>query len=147
MKRLATMAAMTVLAIGTLTACGGDDDSDGASYCDQVKDAQDQFSGLEDADITLEQIDEQADVMGDIAESAPDAVADKWRSAADLMDQISGILDDAGYQDSDTLASVGSDQDVAQKLSELDLQGIQSDMTDIQDNVKDECDIELGDSE
>ncbi|UYM05247.1 hypothetical protein [Solicola gregarius] len=156
MKRLATMAATTVLAIGTLTACGGSDgdSGDGGGYCDQVKDAQGEFSDLESADLTMDDLSSMGDKIGDIADSAPDEVSSEWGSVGSAVDDMVGALEDADVASDKPLneavtEAVQKDPDLRARLSEQmsSFQDAQSNIETVQKNVKEECDIDLGDSE
>ena len=159
MKKTLALASLALLA-GSLTACGGDDNSGsgGGSYCDQVKSLK---SSVTDLDFTTLSEDQFSDLQGsldDIEASAPSDVKDDWTTLNGAIDQLKSILDEAGLsfddlqaiQDDPTNLPEGVDlaklQELAQKLNDF---AANSDFEDasnaIQANVKDECGVDLSD--
>ena len=160
MRRIGTWAAAAVLGAGVLAGCGGGDDSasggggnDTDSYCDALKDAQDDFSSLGAGDAGA--FEEFVQVAQDLGDEAPDEVADDWKKINDAFADLETKLNEAGIQldDLDELQQgqvpEGADQ---QKLMELssELNAFGAELNTAGDNIskhaKDECDIDLDSS-
>lgn len=159
-KRLVAVVSGGLLTAAVITGCGesSDDGGDGGSgggddYCDTVKDVQGEFDSLESADATLDDMGEMSDRMGDIADAAPSDISKEWDSLHTAIDDMVTALEDADVETDVPL------QDAVQKAAEEDpsklkdiqskltgFQNAQTDVKAVQDQVKKECDIELGDN-
>lgn len=86
MKRLASMLAISVLSVGSLSACSG-----GSDYCDKLKDY-DADESLAEADFASEEGQQQLiDVFNDLKDSAPSDLEDDYETVASgLETQLSG---------------------------------------------------------
>ena len=115
MKRIASLAAVTIMAVGSLSACGG------GGYCDKLKDY-DEDQGVRDLDANTEDgQDKLIEVFEDLEASAPD----------DLKDDYEVVID--GF----TALREGNTADVDQaKFEEA--------ITNIGENSQDDCDVDMG---
>ncbi len=116
MNRIASLAAVAIMGAGTLTACGGGD-----SYCDKLKDY-DQDEGLADLDFQTEEGQQKLiDVLEDLESDAP----------SDLKDDYQVVID--GF----TAIRDGKPEDVDQtKFTDA--------FTKIGEDSQDNCDIDMG---
>jgi hypothetical protein len=157
-KKLASSAAGAVLLLGALAACGDDSGSgdgessggDASSYCDDLKDAKEQFKSLEGDDADPSQLDEAFATMQSLGDEAPDEVAGDWKVMTDGFDKIEKALDEAGLSMEDLAnpeALADLDPAAAQKLSQeftsLDSQEFSDAGDAITKHAKDECDVDL----
>ncbi len=115
MKRIASLAAVTIMAVGSLSACGG------GGYCDKLEEY-DEDEGLSKVDATTEDgQDKLIEVLEDLEASAPD----------DLKDDYEVVLD--GF----TALREGNTDDVDQaKFEEA--------FSNIGENSQDDCDVDMG---
>lgn len=116
MDRLASLLAVSVLCVGSLSACTGGDD-----YCDKLEDY-DQDASLADADFTTEEGQEKViDVLADLKGSAPSDLE------AEYDNVISGL---EAFRDG--------------KAADVDQEQLQADYEAISTNAQDECDVDMG---
>ena len=150
MKRFGILAATAVLGAGVLTGCGGDGDD----YCDTLSSARDDFSAVGSGDI--DSIDDFRDVTSDLADSAPDEVADDWRTIQKAFEDLESAMDEVGVsmEDLDAMSADGEmpdgvDQEDLMALGE-ELQGIGDGINEsgdaITEHPKESCDIDLNES-
>ncbi len=79
MKRIASLAAVAIMATGSLSACGGDD------YCDKLKEYKSD-KALENADENTEEGQQQLlDTFEDLESSAPDELKDDYALLIDAF--------------------------------------------------------------
>jgi hypothetical protein len=147
MRRLLAVTAVSMLALTSLTACGGGGDSTDA-YCSAIDDAKAKFNDLNNIDPS--QIGEVATTFGDIAAKAPDSVKDQWASLDDAFTQLTDALGDLGIDPSDLTdpsALAGIDPQKLQDLQSLSSKLNSSDLStatdDITAEVKSDCNIDL----
>ncbi len=116
MKRMASLAAVAIMAAGTLTACSG-----GGGYCDKLKDY-DADETLADADFTSEEGQQKLiDVFNDLKGSAP----------SDLED------------DYETVAS-GLEAQKSGDVADVDPKKLQAAFEAISKDAADNCDVDMG---
>src|SRR5690625_5129878 len=121
LRRTAGLASAALLTF-TLTACGGSD------YCDLIDSADDDIGQLSTEDIAdPEALGPAADRLQEIANAAPDEVADQWQTMADAFQALVDAEGDMTAIDEETLS---------------DMQTM--DPAPLEENVQEECDIELG---
>jgi hypothetical protein len=148
-NRAALIAAATLIA-GTLTGCGGGTDA----YCDSIKEAQSELGGLDDGDFA--ELDKAIDRIHEIADDAPDEVADDWEVLDGAVSDMETALEDAGIEMSDleglTRGEIpeGVDQEKLAALGE-DLNAIGSaEVQEAADNIdkhaNDECGVDLSEN-
>jgi hypothetical protein len=158
MKKTLALASVVLMA-GALTACGGDDSSSSGGYCDQLQDLKNDAEGLDFTKLSDAQFSSLQNSLNDIEASAPSDVKDDWATFNDTLDQIKQILDETGLSFDDIQAiqenpndlpdgvDLAKLQELAQKMQEVSTQSGFQDASDaIQQNVKDECDINLDDT-
>ncbi len=115
MKRIASLAAVTIMAVGSLSACSG------SGYCDKLKDY-DEDQGLSEVDANTEDgQDKLLEVLEDLESNAPD----------DLQDDYQVVID--GF----TALREGNVDDVDQ----AEFEGA---FTNIGENAQDDCDVDMG---
>jgi len=115
MKRMASLTAVAIMAVGTLTACSGGD-----AYCDKLKDY-DKDEDLAEVDFQSEDGQQQLiDVMEDLESDAPDELKD------DYLIVIDGF----------TAIREGKPEDVDPKF--------QAAFTAIGEDAQENCDVDMG---
>jgi hypothetical protein len=142
MKRTAAVLITTVVAITTLSGCGG-----GNPYCDAVKKNQDTLNtfGQKRTDAAYATY---AKVFGDVAKEAPASIKKDWTALAKVTDGIIAAQKDAGIKLQDM-----SDTAKVKKLSQAQLTSINKaykafnattkQRNAVVKNVLQECDIKL----
>lgn len=116
MKRMASLTAVAIMAVGTLTACSGGD-----AYCDKLKDY-DKDEDLAEVDFQSEEGQQQLiDVMEDLESDAPDELKD------DYMIVIDGF----------TAIKEGKPEGVDQAK-------LQAAFTAIGEDAQENCDVDMG---
>jgi aminopeptidase N len=161
MKKTLALASVVLMA-GALTACGGDDNSSssgGGSYCDQVKEVKSTIDNFDFTKLDEQQFSAFQSSLNSVEDAAPDSVKQDWATLNDAVDQLKGILADAGLTFDDLQAiqedpsnlpegvDIAKLQALAQKLNEFTTNTDIQDATDaISANVQDECGIDLSDT-
>lgn len=114
MKRIASLTSVAILAVGTLTACGGGD-----SYCDKLK-AYDEDEGLADVDFQTEEGQQKLiDVMEDLESEAPSELKDDYKLVIDGFTSLSeGNPEDIDPKFQDAFTNIGKD---AQENCDVDM--------------------------
>jgi hypothetical protein len=151
-KNRAALIAVATLVAGMLTACGGGGDTD--AYCDSVKEAKTELGGLEDGDFA--ELDKAIDRIHELADDAPDEVADDWKVLDGAVSDMEAALEEAGLEMSDLegltqgeipegvdqqkLAALGAD------LNKIGSAEVQEAADNIEKHAKDECDVDLSGS-
>jgi hypothetical protein len=161
-KTLAVAAA--VLVAGSVTACGGDDDngssaSSGGGYCDIIKASQDEFADLDFTQLTADDYSALEDRFDDIATAAPADVKEQWTTLRDALDELDGILEDAGMSFDDLQQLQENPNNLPEGVDLAELQALAPKLqawasnTDYQAagdaitaNVKAKCGIDLDDT-
>ncbi|NPC96472.1 hypothetical protein [Nocardioides sp. zg-DK7169] len=148
MKRIGILAATAVLGTSLLSGCGGGDD-----YCDTLSDARGEFSAVGSGDI--DSFDDFRDVTSDLADSAPDEVADDWETIEKAFNDLESAMDDAGVnmEDLDQMSESG---ELPEGVSQEDLMALGEELQSVGDGInesgdaitehaKESCDIDLND--
>ncbi len=113
----------------SLTACGGDS----SEYCDEIESVQSDFSNMEESMSSPDDMSGMADSIQSIADAAPDDVQEDWNTLAEALSTIS----DLDMEDPESM----QDPEVAEQMEELG--NMDSTVSDLNDQVQDECDIDL----
>lgn len=153
-----TGVAVAALLLGSVAACGDDGGggdgggggADAASYCDDLKDAQEQFKSLAGPDADPAQIDDAFSTLQSLGDEAPEEVAGDWKVMTEGLDQVEQALDEAGVsledmQSGDALNELdpAAAQKLAQEFSNLDSQEFSDAQEAISKHAKDECGVDL----
>ncbi|MGJ9412136.1 hypothetical protein ACHAAC_05445 [Aeromicrobium sp. CF4.19] len=135
------------LASLALTGCGAD-----SSYCSDLEAAQEDFGSLSGSG-DPEQIDEAFSTLREIAQDAPDEVAEEWETLDGTIEQIQTALDEAGITlaelsqvQGDELPEGVTQEDVTALVTEIQSIGsaeTQEASETIETHASEECDIEL----
>ncbi|HQR26829.1 MAG TPA: hypothetical protein PLP61_07310 [Nocardioides sp.] len=153
MKRSLAMAAVSVVLSGALVGCGSGDGgtSSTESYCDEMKSAKESLAGLDGT--SSGDLEKAFTTVHDLADSAPDAVADDWQVLDDAVSGIEQALDKAGLKlsDLDKMSSgeMPADldpaklQQLAQDMQQLGTDQVQQAADNIEKHAKDECGVDL----
>ncbi len=114
MKRMASLAAVAIMAAGTLTACSG-----GGGYCDKLKDY-DQDADIADIDFNTEDGQQKLiDVMEDLESEAPDELKDDYQVVIDGFTSLrDGKPEDIDPKFQDAFTQIGQD---AEKNCDVDM--------------------------
>lgn len=100
MRKTTTMAAAgTLFAAALLTGCGGDDNS-ASAYCDTMKDASELITSFTGNASTpdFDEIQDFVDKAKELADQAPAAVEDDWKTMVGGMDDLAAALDEVGLK-------------------------------------------------
>lgn len=92
--RLVAAIAGVLLLGGAVAGCGGE-----ATYCESLKQADDDFSALTQSDVG--QIEDAFDAFHDLADKAPATVTDDWKLIDSAITGLEDAFDDAGLEFSD----------------------------------------------
>ncbi|MBA3232961.1 MAG: hypothetical protein H0T17_03285 [Propionibacteriales bacterium] len=115
MKRLASLVAILVLSVGSLTSCSGDE------YCGKLKDY-DKDESLRNANATTTEGQRRiVAVLDDLKDSAPSELEDEY---ATVVSGLNSVMD-------------GKPEDVDQRK-------LQDAYTAISKDAKDSCDVDMG---
>jgi hypothetical protein len=149
MRTLTTMASMA-LAAATLSGCGGGDDA----YCKELKADKAYFESFSSGSPDFEKLDDAFAKFHDLADKAPDEVADDWKVLDSGITTLEKALDDAGVKMSDLpkmqqgQVPEGADPaklaELAPKLQELGDAKFEKAGDAIEKHAKDSCDVTLG---
>jgi hypothetical protein len=151
--------AVAVLLLGAVAACGDDSGSgdgesnDAGSYCDDLRDAKEEFASLGSDGAAPAQLGEAVSALQKLGAEAPDEVAGDWEVVTGGFDKIEQALDDAGVSLDDldnpealTQLDPAAAQKLAQELGSLDSQESSDAFDAIAQHAKDTCDVDLGGS-
>ncbi|WP_166389798.1 hypothetical protein [Nocardioides ochotonae] len=150
MKRFGILAAAAVLGTSLLSGCGGD----GEDYCDTLSSTREEFSALDSGEVGS--FDDFRAATSDLADAAPDEVADDWERIQKNFDELDAAMDDAGVS-MDDLDAMGDSSELPEGVSPEDLaalgeelnglgEGIDESGEAITKHAKDSCDIDLNES-
>jgi len=146
MRRFAAATVSTALAVVVLNACGGGSDTD--EYCDAIESTQGDLSAIDTPTPTNEAFSDALSAIQDIADKAPSSSKDDWQTVADKLAAVQKALEDAGMNledltDPSKLGSADpSDMEAIQK-SVTDLGEVQEIASNLQTEVKEDCNIDL----
>lgn len=150
MKRFGILAAAAVLGTSLLSGCGGGGDD----YCDTLSSMRDEVTSLEPSGAGG--FEELREVTDDLADAAPDEVADDWEAIGNAFDDLESTMDDAGVSMED-FEEAGENGESPEGVSEEDLMAISDGFTEVGDtfsesgdaiteHAKESCDIDLNES-
>jgi hypothetical protein len=171
MKRMLGVCTAAVLAVGSLTACGGgssdsaDNPSEAASsvitengeggtsdYCAAVQEAKRKFGGVSFSENDLT---DAVSSIHEIADQAPASVSDEWATVDDALTQLVNDLTDLGLDPSDitnpsAIQSLAADPQKLRKLRSISKSFDTKTMTEagntIDEEVKADCGFSIGGS-
>ena len=132
--------AASVLALGTLTACGGDKTE---AYCDDLKSAEKDLKNIgQDPD----DINKAVDTFKQIASDAPEEVKSDWKILIDGMEVMADAFSDMGSTDAsaDPEAAMKALEKAQEKMKDLDQDKLKKAGEEIDAHAKKACDIDLG---
>lgn len=161
MRKTATITAGLLLGASLLAGCGGDGEDkkgnalSGKSYCEVLKSTKssvESFSGTTAP--SQKQFDEFLENIDNLADKAPDAVADDWKVVADGMDTFADALEDIGVSLEEFAEAMSSGKlpegvttadltTLGQKLEGLADEKFTEASTAIDKHAKDECKVDL----
>jgi len=119
MSRVATLAAVVTLSVGTLTACSG-----GGDYCKEMQSYAEVARHIDIKDSKA--IDKMADAASKLSESAPGDVKDDWKTVLDFTNKLKAAKGDQSKLEK---IADSEDMDKAWKV--------------IAANAKDKCKIDI----
>jgi hypothetical protein len=155
MLRSLALAAVAVL-LGAVAGCGGGGSTEAGGnsaeqYCSSLRDAQKEFGALESGDVTGTNLDRIFDRMHGIADQAPPAVADEWKTLDGAISQMESGLKDLGLSFKDLsnpkkLQGVDPQklQQFGQDMQKIGGQRFQQAGNAIEKHAQQECGIKLG---
>jgi outer membrane murein-binding lipoprotein Lpp len=146
-KRLPTLIAAMTLGATVLTGCGGGTDA----YCDTLESASEEIAALDQGD--FDGFEEVVESTRELADTAPDEVAEEWNVLVGALDGFVEALSDAGIELSDLAAIQGGsipegvDQEklteAFAKIQELNGEDVSDANDKIEAHAKSECGIDL----
>ena len=160
--RTTVILSSVVLAASLVAGCGSSDDGKSASgggYCKDLKSAKDTFDSLDSNSPNLDKLDDAFKTLHKLADEAPSAVDDDWKTLDDALTSMEKALSDAGLKASDlTKITAGQLPDgmTAEELqaavpklqtafSGMDTEKVKSATDAIEKHAKSECHVSLAD--
>lgn len=169
--RVTVIVSTVVLSAGLLAGCGSGDGDDKASadksssdkgssagdYCAQLKDAKADFDTLESDSPDFSKFDDAIARFHELADAAPDEVADDWKTLDGALSSMEKALADAGLKIEDLAAITAGKlpegmtaedvQELGPKLQTA-FSGLETDEVEkagdaIEKHAKSECDVDL----
>ena len=147
MRRLAVLAVLPLL----LVACGDDDDDgggvagdgDGGAFCDRATVVDQQFqeleSSFEGSEMPNEDVfDQAADALDDLADGAPDDIAEDLQTIADGAREIGEVFADIDLSDTEGLA------ELAPRMEEIG-EEVEAASGRVEAYLEEECGISIDD--
>lgn len=157
MKKSLGLASAFLLA-ATLTACSDSGSSSAGDYCKVLKDTKEDLNNLDQGQLNEQTFSDLKEKINKLEESAPDKVADDWRTIGAGMDQMKGVLDDAGIS-LDDLEGMNKGQlpegvdmtqltELGNKLNEITKEDSKFDKATqtVEQHAKDVCKVDLNGS-
>lgn len=165
MRTTTAIVSTVLLSVGLLAGCGsgdGDDKSSaggGDDYCTQLKAAKADFASFDSSSPNFDKLDDAIATFHKLADNAPSAVDEDWKTLDGALDSMEKALDDAGLKLSDLSAITAGNlpegmtaqelQDLGPKLesafSGLDSDKVEAASDNIEKHAKDECGVDLSD--
>jgi hypothetical protein len=154
--RTSLVLAALALSLGSLTACGSDENSADSSYCKELKADKAYFASLGSSSPDVSKLDDAFAKMHSLAGKAPDAVADDWKVLDKALTSITDALKDAGINFADIAKMQqgqipkGADPSklaaLAPKLQEISSAKVETASNNIKKHAKTTCKVTLGSS-
>lgn len=148
--RIPMALASVALLAGTLAACGGEDDGGkGSAYCKELKKSTSSLSALADPATDWE---ENFKGIHDLADMAPDTLADDWKTIDKAFSQLEKGLAKAGLKPSDmTKIGAGDTSDfsadeaekVVREFMKIGSDKVTKAFEAVSKHAKDECKVDL----
>lgn len=150
MKRFGILAAAAVLGTSLLSGCGGGGDE----YCDALSDTRDEITSLDAGGAGG--FEDLREVTGDLADAAPDEVADDWEAIAKAFDELESTMEDTGVS-AESFEGAGETGELPEGASAEDMLAITDEFSRVGDaflesgdaiteHAKESCDIDLNES-
>ena len=161
MRTTAVIVSSVLLGAGLVTGCG--DDSGGSSgtsaYCKDIKAAKSEFKTFDSDSPDFSEIDKAMATFHELADSAPAAVEDDWKTLDEAFTSMEKVLSDAGLTMEDLGEIIAGNypegmtpqdlQELGPKLqatfSSLDSDKFKKASDHIEKHAKSECDVSLTD--
>lgn len=152
MRKFGTSVAAAVLGASALAGCGGGNSTE--DYCDTLRDAEESLSAMAGDSPNFDLLDDAFDALGEVADAAPDRLAEEWALIEERVDGIEDAMDEAGVEIGDFFTSAfggelpeGVTQEemeaIGEKLQSLDSDEFDEAWETIVKDAKDECDVDL----
>ena len=158
--RTTVILSSVVLAASLVAGCGGGDDK-GASggYCKELKSAKATFDTVGGSSPDLTKFDDAIATLHKLADDAPSAVEDDWKTLDDALQAMEKALADAGLKATD-LGKITSGQlpdgmtaeelqaavpKLQEAFSGMDTEKVKNATDKIEKHAKSECDVDLSD--
>ena len=148
--RTSVVLAALALSVSSLSACGG---SGSDAYCKELKADKAYFESFSSSTPDFDKIDAAFTKFHDLADKAPDEVADDWKVIDGAMTTVENALKDAGIKFADLpqlqqgKMPEGVDaaklQELAPKLQSLSGAKFEKAGDAIEKHAKDECNVTL----
>ena len=154
--RTSLVLAALALSLGSLTACGSDENSADSSYCKELKADKAYFASLGSGSPDVSKLDDAFAKMHSLAGKAPAAVKDDWKTLDTALTSITNALKDAGISFADIAKMQqgqipkGADPQklaaLAPKLQEMSSAKLETASKNIEKHAKSTCKVTLGSS-
>jgi hypothetical protein len=122
MRKVAALAAVLTIGLGTVTACS----DDGGDYCSELRNYADAAKGLDIKDSKA--VDKMLDKAEKVSDAAPDDLKDDWKVVLDYANKAK---------------DAGGDQKKLTELAKNDGQKIAGSMEAITKHAKDTCKVDV----
>jgi len=155
MRTSIAFAALT-LTLASLTGCGSGSSGADSSYCKELKADKAYFASFNSGNPDISKLDEAFNRMHSLADKAPDAVKDDWKTLDTALTSITDALKDAGISFADIAKMQqgqipkGADPQklaaLAPKLQEMSSAKLETASKNIEKHAKSTCKVTLGSS-
>lgn len=157
MNKILGAGAAALMTVTVLAGCGSSDSGSGSGYCDDIKTASDQLSGLgSGSSFTSAKFDAVNTAVHKIAAEAPSTIKSQWTIVADQFDALIKAIGDAGLSmdDFSKLGQGGTPPSIdpakltalTNALKNFDAQGLSAATSKIETQVKSDCNLDLNKS-
>ena len=148
-----------LLSASLVAGCGGGDSSSSSGYCKDLKAAKADFETFDASSPDFSKFDDAIQTFHELADGAPSAVADDWKTLDAALTAMEKALDDAGLKMEDLGAITSGNlpegmtaeqlQELGPKLqaafSSLQTDDVEKAGKAIEKHAKSACDIDLSD--
>ncbi len=136
MKKALSLASVALVAVASLTACGGGSSSSADDYCDIYKSAHQDLGDLDFSQLDEGSMDQAKDYMDQLKDAAPtDKLQSAWETTSGAFDTLTAELDKLGMSMSD-LKNINGADDLPKGVSVQDIQHLAKKIKDLDQGGK-----------
>lgn len=135
-KKALSLASVALVAVASLTACGGGSSSSADDYCDIYKSAHQDLGDLDFSQLDEGSMDQAKDYMDQLKDAAPtDKLQSAWETTSGAFDTLTAELDKLGMSMSD-LKNINGADDLPKGVSVQDIQHLAKKIKDLDQGGK-----------